>query len=84
MMGLPPKISGLKVYPSPVKNQLNVEANQLISSIEIYDVSGKLIDQDDVNAKQIVVDTKSYLSGVYTVAVKASDGSKSSIKILKE
>jgi len=78
------KISGLKVYPSPVKNQLNVEANQLISSIEIYDVSGKLIDMDDVNAKQIVVDTKNYLSGIYTVVVKASDGSKSSIKILKE
>jgi hypothetical protein len=78
------KVSGLKVYPSPVTNKLNVEANQLISTVEIYDVSGKLITQAYVNTSQATIDTKNYLSGIYTVVVKTSDGSKSSVKILKE
>lgn len=78
------KIAGLKVYPSPVKNKLNIQANQPISDVEIYDISGKLIAQTPVNAKQATINTKGYMSGFYTIVIKAEDGSKASTKILKD
>src|SRR5690554_7994464 len=42
-----------KIYPNPATNILNVELNQTIEEVSLYDMNGKLIRTIEVNAKSI-------------------------------
>ena len=64
----------VKVYPNPVNNQLFIESNANIQSIEIIDLAGKKIfenNQDQLN--KIEISTMNYPSGFYIVNVKSQN-----------
>ncbi len=59
------------VYPVPMENILYIQANDIIDSIELYDVVGKLIFTRKTNSLTSSIDTSLLASGTYFVIVKA-------------
>lgn len=77
-------MNAVKIYPNPVLNTLIIESNEAITSIEVYDLSGKLVHRlcDIQNATKVELDFSTYPNGTYII--KSSNGtenySKSIIK----
>ncbi len=65
----------IQVYPNPASDQLNIESSELISQIEISDLSGRIILQQEAGNKKVTIDISSLKVGVYNVVVKNSNHS---------
>ncbi|MBL1222357.1 choice-of-anchor J domain-containing protein [Chryseobacterium sp. L7] len=73
--------AGVKVYPNPVKDVLNISTDKKIRSIEIFSLTGQLIKTLEKDTKQVnVSDLK---KGVYLLRIK-SEGKDESFKIVKD
>lgn len=59
-----------KIYPNPATNILNVELNQTIEEVSLYDMNGKLIRTIEVNAKSIPIDVLDFAAGTYLLRLK--------------
>lgn len=76
------------VYPNPTDDDIIIELmndqnNEV--SVEIYDVTGKLVYMNKVNSKSLKVDIKAYMNGSYVLMVKDYEGKVLvSRKIIKE
>ncbi len=77
------KIEGLKVYPNPVVNDLNIESEEQISQIEIFDLSGRLIQHNTINENKVSISMQHYPKGIYSAVVKAASGNQSVVKVVK-
>lgn len=70
-----------KLYPNPVKNELNIQYSELIHSIEIYSLSGKkLIRQKGDNINKVPVNQLE--KGTYIVRILTQTGKAFTQKIL--
>jgi hypothetical protein len=70
-------------YPNPTQNNITVNANSIINSIELYDVQGRLLIAKTTNEDQINVDISNYSNGIYFLKVNSANGEKTK-KIVKE
>lgn len=71
----------LAVYPNPVTDNLNIEANG-ISEISIYDLMGrKIIYKNQDGGK---VDVSDLTAGIYSLSVISNDGFEFTSKFIKE
>jgi len=57
----------LKIYPNPVKNEINLISEELITKIKLYDYQGKLVLEKNNDVKFIKV--SSLNSGIYFIEV---------------
>ena len=73
----------VSIAPNPVKNNLTISANDIISSIQIYDVQGRLIATQVNNSTSTTLDMSQQNLGVYFVKVITENGAKVE-KIMKE
>lgn len=73
----------VKIYPNPVKNNLNIKANSSILEIVIYDVVGKEIFRLSPNTLESSTNLSSLNHGVYFINVSTSQSSQT-IKIIKQ
>ncbi len=63
----------LTVYPNPVANGiLTFESNVLISAVSIYDLSGKMVAQPEIQSKTVNIDTLA--NGIYLVKFVSENG----------
>ena len=67
--------TGIVMYPNPVSNLLTIRAKDVIKSVEVYDVYGKMLPQASASATTAQVDFSQYSSGIYLVKVSGSNGS---------
>jgi len=74
--------AGFTAYPNPVKNVLNLKANEVISSVVVYNVLGQEVYNANVNALASTIDMASFASGAYFVKVNIG-GTEGIVKILK-
>jgi hypothetical protein len=74
--------AGFTAYPNPVKNVLNLKANEEISSVVVYNVLGQEVYNANVNALASTIDMASFASGAYFVKVNIG-GTEGIVKILK-
>lgn len=72
--------ANIKIYPNPVQNQLNIESQEEVLSIEIFDFLGKHILTFN-GAKTI--DVSELQSGIYLLKINTNQGS-SIQKIIKQ
>ncbi len=73
----------MRVYPNPIGDQLNIQSDNKLNKIEVYDMSGKKILEQDTNAKSSVIDTSKLSKGNYII--KTHDGKENkSFKIIKK
>lgn len=70
-------------YPNPVKNVLNLNYNQNISLVEVYNLLGQKMTSNSFDATTAQVDMSSYTSGVYLVKVTSNNTTKT-IRVIKE
>ena len=73
---------GFSVYPNPVNNVMNLQANENISKVAIYNVLGQEVYSAKINAMTSSVDMSSMASGAYFVKVNIN-GTEGTVKVIK-
>jgi Leucine-rich repeat (LRR) protein len=72
----------VSVYPNPVKNKVHVSAKDKITSIEIFDVQGRLIETTVENEDNATLDLTHKTKGIYLLKINTAKGTKTE-KIIK-
>ena len=66
---------GINVYPNPAKDVLNVRVNSEAVTLKLYDASGRLVKQQQVNGKTMQQITVGYLkNGLYLLKIENATG----------
>ena len=60
----------VNIYPNPANEFVNIESNEKIISIEIYDVQGKLVFNSYVNDFNFTLNVQEFISNIYLVKIK--------------
>lgn len=76
-------IAGLLYYPNPAQNVLTIEAKEIISEVDIYNVLGQTFARQNVNANRTILDLSAFATGTYFLKINAG-GKIKTVKILKE
>lgn len=63
----------LKVYPSPVKENLSIESSVTIKTVELFDFQGRLIRIINVDSGNYDLNMSSYPKGIYVIHVISRD-----------
>lgn len=67
------------IYPNPSEGMFNISGEN-IESIEVYDITGKLVMQQQINANNTTIDLTNKAKGVYTL--KSYNGNNVSVSKL--
>jgi hypothetical protein len=73
----------LKLYPSPVKNTLQIEGESIINTIYLYDIQGYLLQSINVNSSEYTLDMTFRMPGMYFIRINSS-GKSIVRKVIKE
>ncbi|WP_397363054.1 T9SS type A sorting domain-containing protein [Olleya sp. R77988] len=71
------------VYPNPTTNNWNVNASQIVNTVEVFDVLGKSVFKKEVNASTFLIDSANLKTGLYFVKFTSNTGINT-IKLVKE
>ncbi|UPT71356.1 MAG: T9SS type A sorting domain-containing protein [Flavobacterium sp. JAD_PAG50586_2] len=74
--------ASIAIYPSPTKGLINIECNNIIKSVQLYDVQGRIL-QTDLNDTQTSLDLTIQSNGIYFIKIISDNGMKSQ-KIVKD
>ncbi|NUY80434.1 T9SS type A sorting domain-containing protein [Flavobacterium sp. MAH-1] len=69
-------------YPNPTRNEWNINANQNITSVTLFDVSGKQIKSVQPNDLTVSIDASELSNGIYFANILTDNGSKT-VKLIK-
>lgn len=71
------------VYPNPSNGIININSNQEIANINVYDIAGTAIHNQSLTSKlyQTEIDLSSLNNGIYFITVQSSSGEMSKSKI---
>lgn len=64
--------SGSRIFPNPSSGIFNVSKNEIISSIEVYDMAGKMIVTKFPNSKRAQINLEKESRGTYLLKIKCS------------
>ena len=69
-------IDGLRLFPNPVSDILNISANTIINKIEVYDINGKQIISNKINLKENTanINVSALQIGVYILRAFSEKG----------
>ncbi len=70
-------VGKLLIYPNPAQNEILIETTEHVSSISIYHMSGKLLQQNNINQPLNIpykINTKHFSPGLYMLKVEAAKG----------
>lgn len=74
----------VKIYPNPTQNVWNIISNnQILKSVQVYDVLGKLVISQNPNSNEVSIDASSLPKGLYFAKISTETGSKST-KLIKK
>lgn len=73
----------INFYPNPVKDVLNISDAKTISSIAVFDLSGKQVYTQNVNSKQTQINVSNLATGIYIVKANVN-GEVKTFKIVKK
>ena len=75
--------SQVKVYPNPVVDVLNIDADSKVSGVQVFDLSGKAVSSFALNQVKNQVNLGKLAPGVYVVNIQTEKGIQS-VKIVKK
>ena len=78
-----PTDTSVGVYPNPSKNNVHIKSSNTITSLQLFDVQGRILQTQLSNQPEVVLDIASQNSGVYFLKITTDKGSKVE-KIVKE
>ena len=64
---------GFHAYPNPTSNDLNIESEDVINTMKIFSITGKLMSNQKVNANQTQVDVSNFQPGVYMISIETEE-----------
>lgn len=74
----------ISLYPNPTAETITIKTEKgLVESIQIWDLFGKLIYEDDVNKKSFDVNVDSFKNGIYIVKIAHSSGQQLMKRLVK-
>ncbi|MBX2827325.1 MAG: T9SS type A sorting domain-containing protein [Flavobacteriaceae bacterium] len=73
---------GVSIYPNPVQNRLNVQSQEAISKVAIYNILGQQVYASNVDALSTSIDMSQMASGAYIVQVEVN-GQSATYKVIK-
>jgi hypothetical protein len=73
----------LLIYPNPIDDVVHIKANELITSIEIYNTLGQQLLAKMGNQQEIEIPTSVLPNGIYMVKVQTQNGHRQQFKIQK-
>ncbi len=59
----------IKLYPNPANNQVTVESDSIINTLEIFDLTGKKVYSKFINSLNTTIDIAEFSKGIYLVKV---------------
>lgn len=68
------------IFPNPVKSMIYVNSQAAVKSIEIFDVSGKLVKKADVTSQPISIKLDGIRKGVYFIHVQTNNNLTNTVK----
>jgi len=72
----------LKVFPNPTNNILTIQNNEVLTGIEIVNISGQVLYASKFDMTEVKLDLSDYSSGVYFVRITSNEKRKL-IKVIK-
>lgn len=70
------KDHSIKIYPNPVNKMLNIKADGIIRTVQLYDAQGRILMTQLLGERQVSFDLSSYAGGVYFVKIVTDEGAK--------
>ncbi|MDT0558460.1 T9SS type A sorting domain-containing protein [Ichthyenterobacterium sp. W332] len=74
--------SEFNVSPNPTKNTWNIESNQVIIGVEVFDILGKRVMNLKPNTEEVNLDASQLINGVYFARIESVNGTKT-MKLVK-
>ena len=71
------------MFPNPASNQLKISAQEAISSVNVFDVSGRKVKSFTINNTNITLDISDLSEGVYLIKYKSA-GKAGAAKFIKQ
>ena len=77
-------LNKISIYPNPTSGLVNISSNQPIANIEVFDVTGKLVYNQQNNTKQTntEIDLSALSNGIYFIHAEAANGKLSNSKVV--
>ena len=72
-----------RMYPNPANTQVTFEFNTNIISLEIYDITGTLIQTVPVTSKVVKLNVSTFKAGLYYVKMRSADNTSVTKLIIK-
>lgn len=72
------------LYPNPATSNVMLQSDKVVSSVLIYDYSGKLVKIIEMNALESNIEVSDLAKGFYTFTLNMNDRSQTVIKMVKE
>jgi hypothetical protein len=67
--------SHVKIFPNPSSGMVNLQSEKVITSLEIFDVTGRsVMKKDQLNTSEFSIDLGSLQGSVYYLSLRAQDG----------
>jgi hypothetical protein len=76
--------TGFSLYPNPTASDVFLKSDKEITSVLIYDYSGKLVRMIEVNAFETKVDLSDLAKGFYSFNISMNDRSQTTMKVVKD
>jgi hypothetical protein len=74
---------GFSMFPNPVSNKLKISAQEAISSVNVFDVSGRKVKSFTINNTNTTLDISDLSEGVYLIKYKSA-GKAGAAKFIKQ
>jgi PKD repeat protein len=65
------------VYPNPTHGPVIFESSEAIESIQVFRISGALVQSETPNSMRWMMDTADWAEGIYVVRIQTATGTKS-------
>lgn len=77
-------VQHLKIYPNPAQNHILLESTEAIETIQIYDLSGKVVYSDETNSQALIELNISMLEkGAYIIQTTSFSGYTTTTQFMK-
>jgi len=63
-----------RVYPNPVSNYLNIECEESINKLELYDSFGRIVISQESVLNNTSIDVSSLANGIYILKLRTAEG----------
>jgi hypothetical protein len=67
------EIANLNIYPNPVRDMLNISADDAIESVTVFNANGQIVLQANIETTNGQVNLAGLATGVYAVSVQSND-----------